>query len=144
MAKVDIELVKLILKRADLDARKIADIIEDINFEVKQSDDVEKVPPVKKQYVMVVSDPNGRFKDNDYVGWVVQIPEDESPSTVVEKLHASASDFNQSPKGQRLKVRSIAELCEHASSKIFKEHKLWVKNKEPVLIIPTKNAISAK
>ena len=45
MAKVDIELVQMILQRADLDARKISQIMEDLKFESKQKDsDAEKTP----------------------------------------------------------------------------------------------------
>ena len=38
MAKVDIELVQMILQRADLDARKISQIMEDLKFESKQKE----------------------------------------------------------------------------------------------------------
>lgn len=48
MAKVDIELVKTILQRADLDAVKISQIMDDLKFESKQKDsDEDKEPPVK-------------------------------------------------------------------------------------------------
>ena len=35
MAKIDLELVKVVLQRSELDAKKIAQIIEDITFESK-------------------------------------------------------------------------------------------------------------
>ena len=64
MAKIDLELVKAVLQRADLDAKKIAQIIEDITFESKaQESEKEKDPPVKKQFVVIVSDPYGKFTD---------------------------------------------------------------------------------
>ena len=142
MAKVDIELVKLVLQRADLDARKVTQIIEDINFEAKnQVSDEEKEKPVKKQYVVVVSDPNGRFTDADYVGWVLQIPDDENPASALEKIHKGAYDFNASPKGRRMPLKTIAEACEFGSAKIYKKHKVWVKTKEPVLIVRSNNKI---
>ncbi len=142
MAKVDIELVKMVLQRAELDARTVAQIIEDINFESKQKDaDEEKEKPVKKQFVVVVSDPRGRFTDADYTGWVMQIPEDENPASVLERLHNGAYDFNASPKGQRMPLKTVAEACEFGSAKIYKEHKLWVKTKEPVLIVRSDNKI---
>ena len=73
MAKIDLELVKVVLQRSELDAKKIAQIIEDITFESKaQEAEKEKEPQVKKQYVVVVSDPYGKFTDADYTGWVVQ------------------------------------------------------------------------
>ena len=142
MAKVDLELVKMVLQRADLDAQKITQIIEDINFESKSKEaDEEKEPPVKKQFVVLVSDPYGKFTDMDYTGWVVQIPEDENPATALERLHKGAYDFNLSPKGRRMPLKTIAEACEFGSAKIYKEHKVWVKTKEPVLIVRTNNKI---
>ena len=144
MAKVDLELVKMVLQRTDLGVADIAKIIEDINNETqlaKQEED-QKEPAVKKQFVFVLSDPNGKFKgENDYVGWVVQIPEDDNPATALERLHLGAYDFNRSTKGRRYPVKTIAEACEFGSAKIFKEQNVWVKTKEPVLVVRTNNKI---
>ena len=142
MAKIDLELVKVVLQRSELDAKKIAQIIEDITFESKaQEAEKEKEPQVKKQYVVVVSDPYGKFTDADYTGWVVQIPEDENPATALESLHKGVYDFNISPKGRRLPIKTVAEACEFGSAKIYKEHKIWIKTKEPVLIVRSDNKI---
>lgn len=144
MAKVDIELVKVILQRAELDARKIAQIMEDINFESKAKDDAEKKePPCKKQFVMIVNDPYGKIKETgfEYSGWVVQIPEDEAPQTAIERLYKGVYDFNITPKGRRLPIKTVAEACEFGSAKVYKEHKIWVKTKEPVLLITTNGKI---
>ena len=142
MAKVDIELVKMILQKSDLDARKVAQIMEDINFEVKSKNaETNKEPPVKKQYVFIVSDPYGKFTDADYTGWVVQIPEDENPATALERIHLGSYDYNLTPKGRRMPLKTIAEACEFGSAKIYKKHKVWVKTKEPVLIVRSNNKI---
>ena len=45
------------------------------------------------------------------------------------------------PKGRRMPLKTVAEACEFGSAKIFKEHKVWVKTKEPVLIVRTNNKI---
>ena len=77
MAKVDIELVQAILQKADLDAIKISQIMEDLKFEAQQKEaDPDKEPPVKKQFVIVVNDPYGKIGETgfEYQGWVVQIP----------------------------------------------------------------------
>ena len=140
MAKIDLELVKVVLQRADIDAKKIAQIIEDINFESKAQES-EKEPQVKKQFVVIVSDPYGKFTDADYTGWVVQIPEDENPATALERLHLGSYDYNTTPKGRRMPLKTVAEACEFGSAKIFKEHKIWIKTKEPVLIVRTNNKI---
>lgn len=140
--KVDIELVKLILKRNDLDTRQVFQIIEDIQNEVDAQDlDEEKPPPVKKQFVMMISDPQGDFEGKDLTGWVLQIPEDESPYTAEEKLFQSVYEYNTTPKGRRLMLKSVSEACEIVPARIHKEQSVWVKTKEPVLAVFTKNQV---
>lgn len=142
MAKVDLDLVKLILQRNLDDPTTITQVMEDINLELKaQAELEEKPPPVKKQYVMLVSDPEGELEGKDLVGWVVQIPEEDSVQTANERLIRGAYDFMQTPKGRRLPVQSIGEACEHVSARLFKEHQVWVRTKEPVLLVTTDNKI---
>lgn len=144
MAKVDIKLVEITLQRAELDAQKINQIMEDIEFESKsQEADKEKEPPVKKQFVIVVNDPYGKIASTgmDFSGWVVQIPEDDAPRTAITKINQAASDFNCTPKGRRMPLKEVAEFFEFGSPKINKESKLWVKTKEPVLVCLTNGKI---
>lgn len=142
MAKVDIELVKMVLQKAEIDARKVAQILEDINFEVKaKNTEEEKEPVVKKQSVVIVSDPYGKFKDADYTGWVVQIPEDDNPADALARIHQGVYDFNVSPKGRRMPIETIADAFEFGNAKIYKEQKVWVKTKEPVLLIRTNGKV---
>ena len=142
MAKVDIDLVKMILQRRELDTRQVASIINEIQEEVRiQQETDEKAPPVKKQFVILVSDPEGELENKDYTGWVLQIPEEDSPYVTEERLTRSAYDFNVTPKGRRYPVKTIAESCEVVSARIHKEQKVWVKTKEPVLVCRTNNKI---
>lgn len=146
MAKVDIELVKIVLERAELGARKTAQIIEDITFEAQAHKGAEdKEPPVKKQYVVFLSDPDGALRSpRDLVGWVAQIPEDAEPDGAEERLYAAARDFNLTPKGLRMPLKTVAEACEFGSAKINKEHGLWIRSKEPVPVVPVFNKIPAE
>lgn len=142
MAKVDIDLVKVVacqkLNPSDKELRAFLTELSQRAKEMKP----EREAAVKKQFVFILSDPKGKFKgDTDYVGWVVQIPEDENPATALEKLHLGAYDFNRSVKGRRYPLGNVAEACEFGSAKIFKEHKIWIKSKEPVLVVRTNNAI---
>lgn len=142
MAKVDIDLVKMILQRREIDTRQVASIITEIEEEVRiQQETEEKPPPVKKQFVILVSDPEGDLEGKDYTGWVLQIPEEDSPYVTEERLTRAAYDFNVTPKGRRYPVKTIAESCEVVSAKYHKEHKVWVKTKEPVLICRSNNSI---
>lgn len=142
--KVEIDLVKAILQRQSTSALKTAEIINQIVNEARamEAEKGEKEPAVKKQFVFLLSDPYGKFKgDTDFTGWVVQIPEDENPATALEKLHLGAYDFNRSVKGRRYPVSTVAEACEFGSQKIFKEQKIWIKTKEPVLVVRTNNKL---
>lgn len=142
MAKVDIDLVKMILQRSEIDTRQVASIINEIQEELKiQLETEEKPPPVKKQFIILVSDPEGDLVDKDYTGWVLQIPEEDSPYVTEERLTRGAYDFNVTPKGRRYPVKTIAEACEVVSARILKEQNVWVKTKEPVLVCRTNNDI---
>ncbi|MCG8527651.1 MAG: hypothetical protein MI748_14820 [Opitutales bacterium] len=132
----------MILQRSEMDARQVASIINEIQEEVKiQQETEEKPPPVKKQFVMMVSDPDGVLEDKDLTGWVLQIPEDDSPYVTEERLVRGAYEFNTTPKGRRYPVKTIGECCEVVSARILKEQNVWVKTKEPVLICRTQNDI---
>ena len=142
MAKVDIALVAHVAQqKLNPSSKELDAFLTELSQRAKEMKP-EREAAVKKQYVFLLSDPKGKFKgDTDYVGWVVQIPEDENPATALEKLHLGAYDFNRSVKGRRYPLGNVAEACEFGSAKIFKEHKIWIKSKEPVLVVRTINAI---
>lgn len=142
MAKVDLDIVKHILQRNELDVRQVNAIIEDIEQEMKVlQEENPPAPRVKKQFAILVSDPEGVMPKADLTGWVLQFPEEESPMGLEENIHKAAYDFNQTPKGRRLPAKTIGEACEAVPARIFKEYQLWVKTKEPVLILTTNNQI---
>ncbi len=143
--KIDIEIVQMVLERANLTTLQQAQILEDLKFEATQVVGDDREPPEKKQYVIVVNDPYGKIPATgfEFSGWVVQIPEDDDPHSALEKLHCAAHDFNQTPKGRRMPIKTIAEACEFGSAKLFKERKVWVRTKEPVLVLATNGKIAA-
>jgi hypothetical protein len=88
-----------------------------------------------------VSDPEGRLPRQDFVGWVLQIPEHESPATTRDRIFRSAYDFNTTQKGRLLPVKTVGEAIENVPAKFFKETEVWVKTKTPVLVLKTDNEI---
>ncbi len=142
MAKVDLDLVKFILQRNDLDVRRVNSIMEEIEQEMKTiQEENPPAPRVPKQFAIMVSDPEGILPRADFTGWVLQMPEEDSPATLEGQIHKAAYDFNQTPKGRRMPVKTIGEACEAVPARIFKEHQVWVKTKEPVLVLRTDNSI---
>lgn len=142
MAKVDLDLVKFVLQQNEFDARMVAQIIEQVQKEAEQqAAENEKPPPVKKQFAIMISDPQGELPDKDFVGWVLQLPEEDSPAVAEERLIRASYEFNVTPKGRRMPVQTIGEACETVPARLLKEQNVWVKTKEPVLMLKTGNKI---
>jgi hypothetical protein len=72
---------------------------------------------------------------------VVQIPEEESPVGTFERIYKGAYDFNASKKGRMHPVKTVGEALQDVPGKFFKEADLWIKTREPVLVLTTNNEI---
>ena len=92
LPKIDIETLRFILQRNETDIRKIAEIMNEVELELKAEEEEKELrpPPVKKQFVMLVSDPEGLLENKDLVGWVAQIPEEDSVATAASRIHSAA------------------------------------------------------
>lgn len=143
MPKVDLEMLKFILQRNEPDARKVATVMQDIEQELKveEEEKANRPPPLKKQFSIVVSDDDGSLAGKDLVGWVVQIPEDDSVSIAPQKMIQAAYEFNTTPKGRRMPVETLGEAFECVPAKLLKEQNIWVKTKVPVLVVAAPNKI---
>lgn len=142
MAKIDVNKVAEILKKNQLDPAMLRKVIEEMNLAAqKDPKDEEKPPAVKKQFVFLVSDPNGKFPKYDFAGWVMQIPETESPATLQERIFRSAYDYNTTKKGRLYPAKTVGEAIENVPAKFFKETEVWVKTKTPVIVLHTDNEI---
>ena len=142
MAKIDVNKVAEILKKNHIDPAVLRRVVEEMNLAVQPDPgDGDQVPPVKKQHIILVSDPNGKMPKGDLTGWVLQIPENESPASVEERLLKGTYDYNASKKGRLYPAKTVGEAIESVPGKFFKEVELWVKTKEPVLVLRTNNEI---
>jgi len=142
MPKIEVNKVAEILKRNEIAPAVMRLIIEEMNVAAQpDTGDEEKPPAMKKQFVIVVSDPDGKLPKHDFVGWVLQIPENESVVTTTERIFRGAYDFNASKKGRLMPVKTVGEAIENVAAKYFKEAELWVKTKTPVLVIKSDNEI---
>lgn len=135
--KTDFDVVKTVVARNVIDPEIIAAILRDLSEVMEQEDKEERPPAIKKQHVILVSDPEGRLEGLDLVGWALQIPEDASPFTVHDRIGKATALFHLTPKGRRLPIQTVGEALECVPAKFFKEAEAWIKTKEPVLIVPT-------
>ncbi|MDE3084481.1 MAG: hypothetical protein KGJ37_04570 [Verrucomicrobiota bacterium] len=142
MPKIDVNKVAEILKKNQIEPSVLRRVIEEMNRAVQTDlSEEEKPPPVKKQFILLISDPENRLPKHDFAGWVLQIPESASPATTQERILRAAYDFNTTQKGRLLPVKTVGEALESVPAKHFKEAELWVKTKTPVLMLKTDNEI---
>ncbi|MDQ8202024.1 hypothetical protein [Pelagicoccus sp. SDUM812003] len=144
MAKVSVELIHEVLSSNELEPEVIQKVLKQIEEQAAAEAEAEKAnrePPVKKQFVMIVSDPRGTLPDEDYVGWVAQIPEDDNVGTTLEKLIRASYEYNISKKGRKYPVKSIGEACEAVGARFLKEQGIAIKTKIPVTVLKTDNKI---
>ena len=142
MAKIDVSKVAEILKKNHIDPALLRKVVEEMNLAVQpETGDDEKPPAVKKQWVILISDPDGKMPKTDLVGWVLQIPESESVATTPDRVFRSSYDFNTTKKGSLMPVKTVGEAIENVPAKFFKEADVWVKTKTPVLVLKTDNEI---
>ena len=141
MPKIDVNQVAEILKRNDIDPLLLRQIVEEMNQAVEPEVDEEKPPAVKKQFSILIADPDGKLPQSEFTGWVLQIPEDASVTSAPERIHKAAYDFNTTKKGRMMPAKTMADAIENIPAKHFKEQQVWVKTKAPVFMVTTDNEI---
>lgn len=144
MAKIEIELVAEVLQENELEKSIVDRIVRQLTKAAEQAADeaaAEREPQVKKQWIIVVSDPHGRIPEEDFVGWVLQIPENDPPGAATDRLIKAAHAFNATRRGQKYPAKSFAEACEAVGGKFLKENNVSVKTKLPVTMLTTDNEL---
>jgi hypothetical protein len=142
MAKIDVSKVAEILKKNHIDPAILRRVIEEMNLAVQPDPgEQDAPPPQKKQFVILVSDPDNRWPKHDFVAWALQIPESESPATLQDRIFKGCYDYNTTKKGRLYPVKTVGEALENVPAKFFREADVWVKTKTPVLVLRTDNEI---
>lgn len=101
-------------------------------------------PKTKNQFGVVLLDPDGKVKGLELTALVVQIPEDDSLATTLDRIYRASYDFNATKKGQKLPVKTLYEAASHVKRKFFKEANIMVKTKVPVQVVVSDNLIPIK
>lgn len=138
--KLDEAIVESVLRTQDLDPKKVTEIMRDLK-ERQALDTPPPAPRVKYETVVLLSDPEKKYRDVSIVGWVVQVPEDTPLTEAPNRLVAAANDFNTTPKGRRVPVSTLGETCESVTRRHFKENGIKVMTKMPVTFLPVDNAL---
>jgi len=145
MSKVSLEIVAEVLSSNNIETDVLVKMLKDMERQAQiEAEEAKELrdPPMKKQFVVVISDPRGQLPaDEDLVGWVAQIPELDNPGVTIERIKRCAYEFNISKKGSKRPAKSIGEACEVVSAKIQKEQGVFIKTKTPVTVLKTDNKL---
>lgn len=139
--KADLEIIEAVLRKHSIDTTDIDKIRADIVREVEDNKTPREKAP-KKDFVIILSDPNGSIpKDVEFTGWVVQIDPTKGIKEVPDLIKKAVMSFNDTPKGQKMKLESIGDLFENATGKAFSENGLMRKHRDPAYVILTDNQV---
>ena len=116
MPKIDLDIVKRVLEQNNTDIQKLNAIIDDLKLQIQieEEERANRPPPVKKQFVVLLADADGALAEKDITGWILQIPEDDSPAVTSERIIRATYNYNATPKGRRLPVKTIGEAKSYA------------------------------
>lgn len=135
-----LEQVQEALQQRAIPGPLVTQILADLK-EATEAAKADKEPRAKGEYVLIASDPQGKLKGVELVGWAVVIPEGDSPVTVVDKVRAVGHAFNATRKGKKVPATNVAEVFESASPRLWKEHAVKRVNKTPVFLATTNNLL---
>ena len=72
MAKIDVNKVAEILKKNEISPAVLRRVMEELNLAAQPDPgEGEKPPPLKKQFVLLISDPEEKLPKTDFAGWVL-------------------------------------------------------------------------
>ena len=142
--KIDINTVAEVLKKNKVEPAVLRQVVEELNAQVEENK-AEKAdaPKLKAQYVVLVSDPDGKLNGTDLVAWVAQVEVDANPSVITDRIKRAAARHNDSRKGKKYPVATVGQTLQNAPRKFWLQdgEKTLVKTKEPVLVIKTDNKL---
>ena len=141
MPKIDVNKVAEILKNNEAYPKLLRAVVEEMTLLTQAEANEEQPPAIKKQWAILISDPEGKLPDHDFVGWIMQVPEDASVATTQDRIFKGTYEYNATRKGRLNPAKTVGEALEYIPAKHFKEADLWVKTKIPVLMLRTDNQI---
>lgn len=139
--KIDIEQVEATLLERKIEPPKVQEIIRDLTKaaeEEKEDNKANAGPKAKWEHIIIISDPEGKIKD-DFTGWVVVQQDGQDAGLVISKLTNAAKEQNEASKRKKNLIQNHADLFESLKAKFLKEKGLKIKTKEPVRVLTVNN-----
>ncbi len=141
MPKLSIEQIEATLRERKVAPATIVQIITDLEAAAQADKDAkETTKKPKNQLVVIAIDKDQQIKE-PIVAIVAQIEDGAPPAAALERILEAARVHNASSRGSRKPVSSLGQAVEGVSRKLFKEQRVLLKTRFPVLVIPTVNTI---
>ena len=131
--KIDKDIVEQVLCDY-IDMATRIKIINDIEREVEQNKPEREKNP-KKQFVGIAVTDNPDFEEVPF--FLVQIEEGDDHNTIVDRITHATAEHNNTPKGEKFPIDTLGGALQETKRKFITEKKVWVKTKEPVIIVRT-------
>ncbi len=109
-------------------------IINDIEREVEQNKPEREKNP-KKQFVVLAVTDNEEIEEVPM--FMVQIEEGDDHNTIIDRITHATAEHNNTPKGEKFPIDTLGGALQETKRKFITEKKVWVKTKEPVIIVRT-------
>jgi len=137
--KIDKDIIESVLANYnEIDSSTRFKIIHDIEKEaIDNKPEKEKLP--KKQFVIVAL--TDQEKIEEIPMYVVQFSLDQNHNDIPEIIKNATVEFNNTPKGRKHPVNTVANAMGDVKRKCFLDRGLSVKTKEPTIIVKTNNDI---
>jgi len=133
---VDLGTIQEILREQKVDSTVISVVVKELQKVAAEeaADKGPSGPKQKYQYSIIVNSPTNDL--NNLQGWVVKMPEDQKASDLLAKIQtAVAKQNNNTKKGRKSPLRSLAEAFNGLKRKFTKEENFAVMTRESVQVI---------
>jgi len=67
--------------------------------------------------------------------FLTQIEEDDDHNTIVDRITHATAEHNNTLKGKKFPIETLGAAFEFTKRKFITEKKVWVKQKEPVMVV---------
>jgi hypothetical protein len=139
MSKVSIEEVNLVLNETALSETEKLKVIQKLEQVIRE--EKENKEPREKSKNQFIGITTGNDVNSAPV-WIIQAKGEMDHTEVVPLITAAVKDFNQTKKGSKQPIKTIAEAFEHCKKKLMTERGISPKTKEPIIIVKTVNEIN--
>lgn len=136
--KISLEQIEATLLERKIEPPKVQEIIRDLKQAAEEdaADAANSAGPKPKwEHVIVLNDPDGKLKGEDFTGWVVTQQEGQDNALVLGKLTDAAKTQNESAKKKRSIIQNFGELFQALKPKFLKEKGLKIKTKNAVRVL---------